>query len=287
MAQLVESLGPVSQRKKTAVRNEAFAIEDDFLDDLDAPPRPPPPSDSKPGRPPPPGGDDFPAPPPGDEAETEVDNLTKILVKNMEHAGEEGFFGFCNICEQKVIGSENGVQAMGKIYHTNCFVCGNCTSELRGKPFFTVETGILCDSCYHGTLERCAVCKDYIKDRILRAMDMPFHPDCFKCHDCPKMLDGIPFTTDADSQVYCLDCYHRKFAPRCASCQEPIVPEEGKEETLRVISMDKSFHVGCFNCQDCGKNLSAGENGQGCYPYEGALLCRDCNIKRVQAGGGK
>ena len=90
----MESLGPASGRKKTAVRDEAFTLDDDFLDDLDAldaPPRPPPPSDTKPARPPPPG-DDLP-PPPGDEIESEVDNLTKILVKNMEHAGEEGFFG--------------------------------------------------------------------------------------------------------------------------------------------------------------------------------------------------
>lgn len=93
MAQLVESLGPSSQRKKTAVRDEAFTLDDDFLDDLDAPPRPPPPSDSKPVRPPPPMGPDDLPPPPGDEVESEVDNLTKILVKNMEHAGEEGFFG--------------------------------------------------------------------------------------------------------------------------------------------------------------------------------------------------
>ena len=101
--QMGESLG--SGKKKTAVREDAFTIPDDFMDDfdLDAPPRPPPPVQSKPARPPPPSDEDnFPPPPPGEMEEdsklgTEIDNLTKILVKNMEHAGEEGFFGECTV----------------------------------------------------------------------------------------------------------------------------------------------------------------------------------------------
>jgi hypothetical protein len=43
--------------------------------------------------------------------------------------------------------------------------------------------------------------------------------------------------------------YFRKFAPRCCMCRNAIMPEQGKEETVRVVAMDKSFHVSCYKCE--------------------------------------
>lgn len=43
----------------------------------------------------------------------------------------------------------------------------------------------------------------------------------------------------------------RKFAPRCSVCNEPIVPEAGKTETVRVVALDRSFHVACYKCEVC------------------------------------
>lgn len=54
-----------------------------------------------------------------------------------------------------------------------------------------------------------------------------------------------------------------KFAPRCAVCTKPIVPEEGKEESVRVVAMDKSFHVNCYRCEDCNMQLNSKIEGQG------------------------
>lgn len=41
----------------------------------------------------------------------------------------------------------------------------------------------------------------------------------------------------------------RKFAPRCCVCRQPILPEPGKEETVRVVALDRSFHVSCYKCE--------------------------------------
>lgn len=41
----------------------------------------------------------------------------------------------------------------------------------------------------------------------------------------------------------------RKFAPRCCVCMHPIMPEHGKEETVRVVALDRSFHVQCYRCE--------------------------------------
>lgn len=41
----------------------------------------------------------------------------------------------------------------------------------------------------------------------------------------------------------------RKYAPRCSVCGEPIMPEQGQEETVRIVALDRSFHVNCYVCE--------------------------------------
>lgn len=74
--------------------------------------------------------------------------------------------------------------------------------------------------------------------------------------------------------------YIRMFAPKCAACGKGITPVEGTEETVRVVSMNKDFHVDCYICEDCGIQLTD-EPDKRCYPLEGCLLCRSCHLTRI------
>ncbi len=60
------------------------------------------------------------------------------------------------------------------------------------------------------------------------------------------------------------------------------MPEGGEEETVRVVALDRSFHVGCYRCEDCGRLLSSDQEA-GCYPLDDHVLCKGCNTKRIQA----
>merc|ERR1712071_706308 len=85
------------------------------------------------------------------------------------------------------------------------------------------------------------------------------------------MGDGIPFTVDAANRIHCIDDFHKKFAPRCSVCHDPIMPEPGQEETVRVVALDRSFHVKCYKCEDCELVLSSEAEGRGCYPLDGRV----------------
>ncbi|MBN3275030.1 TRIP6 protein, partial [Polyodon spathula] len=214
--------------------------------------------------------------------EDELDRLTKKLVYDMNHPPTDQYFGRCARCGDNVLGDGTGCIAMDQVFHVECFTCITCNRRLRGQPFYAIEKKSHCENCYISTLERCSKCSQPILDRILRAMGKAYHPHCFTCVVCSRCLDGVPFTVDTTSQIHCIEDFHRKFAPRCSVCGDAIMPERGQEETVRIVALDRSFHVSCYMCEDCGMLLSSEGEGRGCYPLDGHILCKGCSARRIQ-----
>lgn len=61
-----------------------------------------------------------------------------------------------------------------------------------------------------------------------------------------------------------------------------ITPLSNSEETVRVVSMDKDYHVDCYVCESCNMQLTD-ESDKRCYPLDGHLLCRNCHLQRINA----
>ncbi|XP_072447756.1 thyroid receptor-interacting protein 6-like isoform X1 [Chiloscyllium punctatum] len=252
-----------------------------YSEELPPPPPPPPPTNTSHHLKAPCG------PPAGGQAqvsrpEEELDQITKKLVHDMNNPPTEEYFGRCARCGENVVGDGTGCIAMDQVFHVDCFTCMTCRCRLRGQPFYAIDKKSYCESCYINTLEQCSVCSKAIMDRILRAMGRAYHPQCFTCVVCHQCLDGIPFTVDATSQIHCIEDFHMKFAPRCSVCTKPIMPDAGQEETVRIVALDRSFHVNCYKCEDCGFILSSEGEGCGCYPLDGHILCKNCSSRRIQ-----
>lgn len=215
----------------------------------------------------------------------ELEMLTQQLMQEMDKqpTGEGHVMDLCGFCGKGLSRTETVVRAGEHLYHVHCFTCSKCEQQLQGQQYYENKGRPLCEDCYQDTLECCAVCQKRITERLLKAMGKAYHPECFTCAVCHRPLQGEPFIVDQNNLPHCVADYHRRYAPRCSVCGDPIAPEPGRDETVRVVALEKNFHMMCYKCEECGCSLSVEADDSGCFPLDGHVLCKKCHIVRARA----
>ncbi|XP_054281117.1 LIM/homeobox protein Lhx5 isoform X1 [Macrosteles quadrilineatus] len=99
----------------------------------------------------------------------------------------------------------------------------------------------------------CAGCDKPILDKfLLNVLDRPWHAECVRCVDCHNNLTDKCFSREG--KLFCRNDFFRRYGTKCNGCSQGISPSD-----LVRKARDKVFHLNCFTCMVCRKQLSTGE----------------------------
>jgi len=174
----------------------------------------------------------------------------------------------CAVCNEMIIGA--CVNALGKTYHSEHFVCYNCNNPFANGSFIEHEGNPYCEFDYSQLFcPRCANCQQPIIDKCVNAGGKPYHPHHFTCTGCGKSLVGQSYKIE-DEDIFCNVCKdarkQRVAAPAepCARCKLPITAEW-------VMLHGQKMHAEHFRCEECSCEFKGGN----CHEYEGKLYCTE------------
>ena len=102
----------------------------------------------------------------------------------------------------------------------------------------------------------CFGCGGQINDQfILRvAPDLEWHVNCLKCVECGQYLDENSTCFVRNGKAFCKLDYVRLFSKKCYKCKEGF-----NKNDLVMRTNNQIFHVACFRCSMCNKNLTPGD----------------------------
>ncbi|XP_042234982.1 LIM/homeobox protein Lhx1-like [Homarus americanus] len=99
----------------------------------------------------------------------------------------------------------------------------------------------------------CAGCDKPIMDKfLLTVLDRTWHAECVRCADCGCALTDKCFSREG--KLFCRSDFFRRFGTKCSGCLQGISPQD-----LVRKARDRVFHLKCFTCCVCRKQLSTGE----------------------------
>ncbi|NXY66123.1 FBLI1 protein, partial [Callaeas wilsoni] len=94
----------------------------------------------------------------------------------------------------------------------------------------------------------CAFCHKALGPRepTVEAMRKQYHPDCFTCRTCHRLLAGQRYF-QRDGCPTCVTCFQATLE-KCAKCQGLIMEHI-------VHALGKGYHPSCFSCTACGRAI--------------------------------
>ena len=135
-------------------------------------------------------------------------------------------------------------------YHLVCNMCGVDFSD--GKTLCEGPDGYAyCEPCNtQAFCHVCPGCQQIIQaGNTIEAMDKIWHPQCFKCPDCPEPFNGRSFFPSETGFPMCEKHYYASLGLLCCVCNMPIT--QGK----KITDGGKTYHAEHFCCARCKKHL--------------------------------
>ncbi|KAF9544879.1 hypothetical protein EC957_011609 [Mortierella hygrophila] len=137
--------------------------------------------------------------------------------------------GHCHKCFERV--TENGIRLQnGDRYHIGCFLCNGCKqvfteSEFHivyGRPYHPNCVSMAGPSSMMGVVTKCQQCYKVIGSKAIRFAGQSFHPQCFTCTHCSKVLQSTSKFFEVDGRVECDQCCEERDRVRLAPKIVPV-----------------------------------------------------------------
>ncbi|XP_073747476.1 actin-binding LIM protein 2 isoform X10 [Callorhinus ursinus] len=171
-----------------------------------------------------------------------------------------------NVCKGEVLRVQN------KYFHIKCFVCKACGCDLAEGGFFVRQGEYICTQDYqrlYGT--RCFSCDQFIEGEVVSALGKTYHPDCFVCAACRLPFPPGDRVTFNGKECMCQKCSLPKTAGSSVHLSQGLWSCGGCGTEIKngqsLVALDKHWHLGCFKCETCGKQLDAEYISKDGLPY--------------------
>lgn len=189
----------------------------------------------------------------------------------------------CSKCGEDIVGQV--LNADGGSFHPDCFACDTCQQRITAK-FSKMDGKRICANCV--PKNKCEGCGEDIPGAATKVDDKFFHPECFKCAGCEKLLSSSFFRDGP--RFMCKECIEKggaeagdpesktKARQVCRACKLPI------EGHVVMGDKDDPFHEECFVCARCGEKLETfiiDEHHRFKY-QERRYVCGPCGEKELE-----
>lgn len=111
----------------------------------------------------------------------------------------------CTACQEPIV--KKGVQHGLALYHSDCFNCSKCNSNLTNESKVKGDGGkLFCNKCYLKLAKKCFRCNGPITSRHTIYKGQQFHIECFKCNLCGSNIEGKEFYETSLTEILCAKC---------------------------------------------------------------------------------
>ena len=211
--------------------------------------------------------------------------------------------GTCSRCSKSVFHAEE-TQAIGKIWHTNCFLCANCNKRLNSMNVTDREGEAFCKSCYArlfgpkgygyamgaaGSLDLSGLVTESPKtsietnrvennnalnnDRKTRSSETNHRSEKHIPYLARSRYSSpTKFRSSSPCRPYKASYQFKNFRygdKICGRCNKTVY----LNENVYGAGAEQSWHQACFKCNKCEKRLDS----ISVQTYEGEIYCVACS----------
>uniref|UniRef100_A0A1I8IS40 Adaptor protein enigma n=1 Tax=Macrostomum lignano TaxID=282301 RepID=A0A1I8IS40_9PLAT len=173
------------------------------------------------------------------------------------------------------------VSHAGDVWHRRCFVCAQCFRPFKNGLFYEFDGRMFCEHDFHVLFKPCcAKCGDYIVGPVVRALQASWHPTCFACHRCGRVLADA--FVKSLGRALCRECNLEERMQStvrylCKRCKDFV----DEAELLRYRG--DNYHAYHFACTTCRIELTAEAREKDdrlycirCFDKLGIPVCARC-----------